>query len=145
MTGAIRAYEPSDLEEVIEVWKAASRLAHPFLDTAFLEREQREIEQTHIPQAETWVYEEGGHVVGFIALLENEVGGLFVSPAHHRRGLGRALMNHARSTRSWLELSVFEENGLGREFYESYGFKPVGRQRHEGSGHIELRMRLESE
>jgi putative acetyltransferase len=39
-------------------------------------------------------------------------------------------------------LDVFERNAVGRPFYESYGFREVGRYRHEGSGEMTITMEL---
>ena len=92
--------------------------------------------------AETTVYDVDGHAVGFIALIGNEVGAIFVDPDHQSMGVGRALMNHARESRPFLELNVFEANAIGRRFYDTYGFEFVDRHIHEASGETELRLRL---
>ena len=137
----IRPYLPTDRDQVMDVWLEASRVGHPFLDEAFLIRERREIAETHLPRANAWVWEEGGRVVGFIATRTEEVGGLFVHPAFHRRGIATALLDHVRSSQPTLQLSVFEANLGGRRFYEAAGFAAVGRRIHEASGQTEIRMR----
>lgn len=139
----IRKYDPDDLAQLLEVWYDASRVAHPFLSTEFVDRERREVAETHLPNAETWVYEEDGSVVGFISLIGDEVGGLFVTSRRHRRGIGRALLDHVRASRDHLEVEVFEANRIGRSFYDAYGFEIVETQRHAETGHKTLRMRLD--
>jgi len=138
----IRTYDPNDQPELLEVWLRASRLAHPFLDDAFLEQEHRDIVNRWLPIAETWVFEEAGHVAGFIALIGHEVGAIFVDPARHGRGIGRRLMDHARRLRGELEVEVFEANAIGRSFYDAYGFEPVGRSVHGPTGQRVLRLKL---
>ena len=138
----IRPYNDADLDEVLDAWYSASLLGHPFLDDAFFERERDNIRKVYLPNAETWVFEQDGVVVGFIALIGNEVGGLFVDADHHGRGIGRALMDHAKSIRDVLGLLVFEDNKLGRAFYEKYGFRRVGEEIHEETGFMQLRLRL---
>ena len=138
----IRPYTDEDLEELLDVWYRASLVAHPFLSEAFLTTERREISGRWLPMAETTVFDVDGHVVGFIALIGNEVGAIFVDPDHQSMGVGRALMNHARESRPFLELNVFEANAIGRRFYDTYGFEFVDRHIHEASGETELRLRL---
>ena len=138
----IRPYEDTDLSDLLEAWYSASRLAHSFLDEAFFERERNNIREIYLPKAETWVFEQEGVVVGFVALIGNEVGGLFVRADYHGRGIGRALMDHARSIRNVLELVVFEDNKVGRAFYEKYGFRQVGEEVHEETGFKQLRLKL---
>jgi putative acetyltransferase len=92
--------------------------------------------------AETTVYEQEGCVVGFVALIGNEVGAIFVNPDAQGRGIGRALMDAARRSRSYLELDVFEANSVGRYFDDVYGFEFVDRHMNEAAGHPELRLRL---
>ena len=119
----IREYEDKDLAELLDAWYSASMVAHAFLSEEFFEQERENIVSIHVPNAETWVYELDGIVIGFIALIENEVGAIFLDPKFHGRGIGRALMDHARNQRSELELDVFKENVIGRNFYKKYGFK----------------------
>lgn len=138
----IREYEEKNLSELLDVWYSASQIAHPFLDEDFFEQERGDIAASHLPNAETWVYERDGVVVGFIALIGNEVGAIFVDPKFHGQGVGRALMDKARSIRDFLELDVFKDNVVGRKFYEKYGFSKVNEHLHEATGFMQLRLRL---
>lgn len=138
----IREYQDRDLNELLEVWYRASRIAHPFLDESFLSQERRNIAAVYMPMAEACVYVREGRVVGFIALMGNEVGALFVDPTVQGKGIGRALMDHARFFHSELELDVFEANHTGRRFYDRYGFEVERVHVHEQTGHSMLRLRL---
>ena len=138
----IRRYEEKDLSQLLEAWYSASQVGHPFLDEDFLEQERRDIAALYLPHAETWVYELDGVVVGFIALIGNNVGGIFVDAKFHRQGIGRALMDQARHMRQTLELNVFQDNLVGRKFYEKYGFSPVNESLDEATGFMQLRLRL---
>lgn len=138
----IRKYEGKDLNALLNAWYSASKVAHPFLDEDFLAQERRAIADVYLPNAETWVFELEGVVVGFISLIGNEVGGIFVDANHHSQGIGRALIDHARSIRGCLELDVFKDNRVGRRFYEKYGFIQVDEYRHEETSFTQLRLKL---
>ena len=138
----IRPYRPADLEDVIKVWAAASAVAHPFLSAEFQEIERHNIGNIHLPNAETWVWESDGSVVGFIALLGNEVGAIFLDPRLHGDGIGRALMDHARDVRQELEVEVFTENAIGRAFYARYGFELIQEKVDDQTGLDVMRLRL---
>ena len=137
----IREYGDADLDQLLDVWFQASEVAHPFLTEEFLAAERENIRNVHIPKANTWVYEDAGRVVGFIALIGNEVGAIFVSPEMQGRGFGRALMDLARDRHDTLELDVFEANSIGRAFYAKYGFIEIGQSVHQESGQRCLRLR----
>jgi putative acetyltransferase len=141
--GVIRPYADHDLDQLVDIWYRASLLAHPFLSDAFLETERPAIANKWLPMSETIVYEVDDAVVGFLSLVGNEVGGLFIAPEHQRNGIGRALMDAARDSRPFLELSVFEANTGARRFYEDYGFVFVRRQPNAETGLPELRLRLD--
>lgn len=141
----IRAYRESDLNELIEVWYRASLIAHPFLDESFLQVERKRIGEVYMPLAETRVYEQENRVVGFISLIGNEVGAIFVLPSHQGQGIGRALMDHARTLQNKLELDVFKANSIGRRFYDRYGFEFVREHRHPDTGYLLHRLRLRPE
>lgn len=93
--------------------------------------------------AETLVDERDGRVAGFLSLIGNEVGAIFVDPTMHGLGIGRGLMDRASSLRPHLELGVFEANEVGRRFYDLYGFRETDRGIHVQTGQAELRLRLD--
>ena len=136
----IRKYHDSDLDAVLRTWENASRLAHPFLPDDYFEQERQRIPRQHLPQANTWVAETGGEVIGFIALLGNEIGALFVQPGYHGSGAGRALVDKASELHETLEVEVFANNSIGRRFYSSYGFAKIGSKRYPATGQLLLRL-----
>ena len=137
----IRPYRDTDIDDVIEIWLAASRLAHPFLSEEFLESEKDTIREVHMAQAESWVWEEDGRVWGFISLLGNEIGGLFVSPDFQRGGIGTALVDFVRPLHETLEVEVFKNNRIGCSFYRRYGFEQIGERFDERAQQTALRLR----
>ena len=137
----IRQYENQDLDDLLTAWAAASEIAHPFLSQEFLASERENIPNLYLPNAETWVYEDDGRVVGFIALIGNEVGAIFVHPNHQRKGIGNRLMDKAKELREELEVEVFVKNPIGRAFYAKYGFTPIEEKVHEQTGFDLLRLR----
>lgn len=150
----IRKYQPEDSDDAVAAWESATRVAHPFFDEAFLASERENVRNLYLPHAETWVWEAEGRVVGFIALLAiegeqrddaratAEVGGLFLEPALHGRGIGSALLRHARELKGDLEVEVFRANSIGRAFYDRCGFEPMSESTHGPTGQRLLRLRL---
>ncbi len=138
----IRAYQPEDCDDVVNVWAQASALAHPFLSEEFLALERHNIPHVYLPNADTWVWVADQKVVGFISLLGNEVGAIFVDPKFHRSGIGRALMARAKALRGALEVEVFERNLQGRAFYSSLGFELMHKKVHDQTGFEVMRLRL---
>jgi len=138
----IREYKDEDLNDVLSSWESASRIAHPFLTKEFLEQERYNIPNVYLPNAETWVVEQEGQVIGFIALLGNEIGAIFVKPEFHGTGAGKALMDKAQELCGDLEVEVFEANSIAQRFYSSYGFEPVTEKIHEQTGNKLLRLKF---
>ncbi|KZL05002.1 putative N-acetyltransferase YjaB [Pseudovibrio axinellae] len=137
----IRKFETRDTESIVDVWLSASKLAHPFLSDSFLKKETDNVRNLYLPNAETWVADVDGSVVGFIALLGNEVGGLFVDPHFHGRKLGKALVDQAVSLHGLIELEVFKHNKIGRKFYARYGFEKISEGYNDMSEQFVLRLR----
>lgn len=139
----ILPYTPSDKEDVLSIWRQASAIAHPFLAETTVAQAEAMIRDQLLDMAETWMARRDGRNVGFVALIGDEVGGLFILPSQQGRGLGRALLDKAASVHSALTLSVFAENPKAQGFYQAYGFVETGRQTSDFFGHEEIRMRFE--
>lgn len=138
----IRQYNTSDLEAVLSSWEAATRLAHPFMTDDFLAQERKNVGEIYMPNTDTWVAELDGNVVGFVALMGNEIGAIFLQPNYHGKGIGKALMDKANELHSSLEVEVFKANAIGRKFYSRYGFEFLDEKHHEPTGQPLLRLRF---
>ena len=136
----IRKYRTEDTDALISVWQKANALAHSFLPDDFVAQVAQDMRNIYLPNAETWVVEDSGAPVGFIALAGDEIGGLFLDPSCHGRGLGKALTDHVVSLHGPLRVEVFEKNAIGRRFYDRYGFVETERYTHEGLGEVTIKM-----
>lgn len=142
MNARIRPYIDSDLDDLLSVWENASKIAHPFLKEDFLMQERKKIPELYLPNADTWVIEIGNQVIGFIALIGNEVGALFLEPKHQGKKMGKLMMDKAQELHGDLEVEVFEKNAMARHFYSKYGFKLIGEKTHEPTGERVLRLKF---
>ena len=138
----IRQYTESDLESVLESWELATRLAHEFMTDDFIAQERRNVAEIYLPAADIWVAEFEEGVKGFIALMGNEVGAIFLQPHCHGKGIGKALMDKAQELHGNLEVEVFENNTIGRNFYSKYGFEQLEEKYHEPTGQQVLRLKF---
>ncbi|NUS69444.1 MAG: GNAT family N-acetyltransferase, partial [Ensifer adhaerens] len=124
----IRAYRPADLEELSAIWFEASITAHAFVGEARLREQRLLIETVYLPKAETWVAIRGGEPAGFVSLLDDFIGGLFVSPRHQGAGIGRLLVSHALQLKGQLRLEVYTANTQANAYYENLGFEDQTRR-----------------
>lgn len=138
----IRQYAISDLDAVLRSWESATRLAHPFMTDEFIDQERTNVAEIYLPNTDTWVAEIDGEVEGFIALMGNEVGAIFLMPEFHSQGVGKALMDKAQEIHGDLEVEVFKENTIGRKFYTRYGFELLEEKSHEPTGQQMLRLKF---
>jgi GNAT superfamily N-acetyltransferase len=79
-----------------------------------------------LKRGETVVARRSGTILGFAALIGNALDQLYVLPGHYRCGIGRMLLDWAK-TRSpnRLGLYTFQRNERARGFYESQGFRVI--------------------
>lgn len=130
----IRDYRETDIEEMVKIWYDASVLAHSFIPASFWALNKSAMRERYLPLAENLVFEEEGKVAGFISLVGEKVCALFVAPEMQRKGIGRALLEHALVLKGNLSLKVYRENENALRFYEKCGFVAFGEEIDEFTG-----------
>lgn len=134
-TVTIRPFDASlDTEKLSHIWLSASIIAHAFIGEERLIEQQGLIESKYLPDAETWIACREGRPVGFISLIDNFIGGLFIDPAEQGRGTGRQLIEFALKQRPELALEVYLANHGAMAFYQALGFTELSRRSHDDEG-----------
>jgi putative acetyltransferase len=138
----MRGYKTSDTDALISIWDKAEPLAHPFLSDEVRDQVRRDTVNIYLPNAETWVLENHGTPVGFIAMIGTEIGGLFLDPSEQGKGLGRQMVDHIVAIKGPLTVEVFKDNKIGLPFYERYGFVVTGEGVFDASGDQTFKMAM---
>lgn len=84
---------------------------------------------------EVTVARKGEKVIGFIAIQADDIQALYVAEAARGQGVGKALLDHAKTGADRLGLWTFQANLDARRFYRREGF--VEDQRSDGAGNDE--------
>lgn len=125
MTIEIRAFEETDLDRVMEIWRAATVVGHPFQSPEELDRDEALIRNEYMPQVDSWVAVDEGscEIVGFISLAGGRIVALFVDPSLQRGGVGGHLVAHLNALHGPLSVEVMSDNAVAVPFYEKHGFR----------------------
>ncbi|SIP95689.1 N-acetyltransferase [Marinobacterium stanieri] len=136
----IRPRTDRDIEAILDIWLQASIKAHDFVPDEFWEAQVDDMRTLYIPASETFVFEQNADVVGFYSLNEDRLAAIFVLPEQQGQGIGKQLLDHAKTQRPSLTLSVYTENETACAFYLSQGFEVVSEQIDEDTGCPEYTM-----
>ena len=119
----IRKFESRDLDAVMQIWLHGNLDAHPFIPASFWTG-HFEMVRDMLPQAELYVHEDKDtqQIDGFIGLTENHIEGIFVAESARSKGIGRALLEYAKSRKPRLDLSVYQKNERALAFYRREKF-----------------------
>jgi GNAT superfamily N-acetyltransferase len=84
---------------------------------------------THVvPETELWLAEADCALAAILVIAGDDLDQLYVSPELTGRGIGSALVEHAKRLRpGGLELWTFESNAGAQRFYARHGFVAVRR------------------
>jgi putative acetyltransferase len=138
----IRKRKTIDDNQILKIWEDASKIAHHFLDEEFLDIEKNAIKNSYLHQTDTWLYIENNNIFGFISMIDNEIGGLFVTPTQQSKGIDTKLINVVKQNHQELIVHVFEKNSIGISFYLKSGFIPILKTYHKKSNQTLIKMKL---
>ena len=138
----IRKFESRDLDAVMQIWLNANLDAHAFIPANFWTGHFGMVRDL-LPQAELYVHENETtqQIDGFIGLTENHIEGIFVAKAARSKGVGKALLDHAKSRKPRLTLSVYQKNERALAFYRREQFIVQSKGIDEDTNEAEIQMR----
>ena len=99
----IRKFEARDLAAVMQIWLHGNLDAHAFIPVSFW-TDHFETVRDMLPQAELYVHENEAtrQIDGFIGLTENHIEGIFVAESARSKGVGKSLLEYAKSCKPLL-------------------------------------------
>ncbi len=131
----IRQATNADHPQLLNIWLRSVRATHHFLQESDIEALIPQLRDIYLPAVELWVAVDTENCpLGFIGLNENHVEMLFIEPDLRGKGIGRALLDHSRSSRSQMSVDVNEQNPDAVGFYLHYGFVQTARSPLDGEG-----------
>lgn len=129
---AIRPYRPEDFPGIERVHDRARRveLRYAGLEDAFLPLRIAAEREDLFAYPGLFVAELGGEIAGFAACTQEELAWLYVDPAHFRKGVGRALAEHALQRFPGIRhVEVLSGNAPAKALYAGLGFVTAATER----------------
>ncbi len=129
---AIRPYRPEDFPGIERVHDSARRveLRYAGLEDAFLPLRIAAEREDLFAYPGLFVAELGGEIAGFAACTQEELAWLYVDPAHFRKGVGRALAEHALQRFPGIRrVEVLSGNAPAKALYARLGFVTAATER----------------
>ena len=119
-----------ELAEVVALWRRSRDHAQPWLEARMshsADDDLRFFRDVVARENEVWLAVAAGRALGLLALREGFIAHLYVDPPAQGRGVGSALIAHARARSPCCGLSLYthQRNQRARRFYERHGFRPA--------------------
>ena len=119
----IRKSAPTDIEKLVELWYESTVKAHDFIPPDYWEKNKSAMANEYLPNAETFVAEEGDEILGFVAMVDDYLAAIFVRTAIQAKGVGSELIDYVKNRRDKIRLNVYKKNMSGINFYKKHNFK----------------------
>lgn len=135
----IRACNPCDLDQIVELWFQGNLDAHDFISRSYWEQHIPMVRE-QLAQAELYVYETDGLLQGFAGLQEDYLAGIFIRKEFRCMGIGKQLLDHVKTVHPVLTLNVYQKNERAAAFYKREGFSTLAEDMDEETGEIDYTM-----
>lgn len=135
----IRGFQKTDIDEIAAVWLSSNLEAHDFIDSQYWTGNLEAVKKL-LPQAELYVYEEKGKILGFAGLRGDYVEGIFVRSEARSCGIGKQLLDYVKDIRTRLSLHVYAKNQRALQFYLRENFHIRCEYADESTGEKEYEM-----
>ena len=133
----IRMFDACNLDQVMELWLNGNIEAHDFIPRNYWESNAPMVRE-QLLQAEIYVYETDGKILGFVGLQGDYLAGIFVDRHARSMGIGGQLIHYVQKIRRTLTLNVYRKNQRAMEFYLREGFSVLSEDIDEATGETDI-------
>ena len=133
----IRMFDACDLNQVMELWLNGNIEAHDFIPRNYWESNAPMVRE-QLLQAEIYVYETDGKILGFVGLQGDYLAGIFVDRHARSMGIGGQLIHYVQKIRRTLTLNVYRKNQRAMEFYLREGFSVLSEDIDAATGETDI-------
>lgn len=130
-------FDACDLDQVMELWLNGNIEAHDFIPRNYWESNAPMVRE-QLLQAEIYVYETDGKILGFVGLQGDYLAGIFVDRHARSMGIGGQLIHYVQKIRRTLTLNVYRKNQSAMEFYLREGFSVLSEDIDEATGETDI-------
>lgn len=135
MNTGIEKVQPSDFQEITDVWEASVRATHHFLQEKDIQYFQPLILNEYLWHVDLFCIRNEQHsILGFLGTAGNKIEMLFIHPEAIGKGIGKKLLNYAIQHLQATEVDVNEQNEQAVGFYLHAGFKVISRSETDSLG-----------
>lgn len=118
-----RQSKPDEQARLFDIWHAAVKATHHFLSDSAFEEIAAMVKEQYLPSRDFLVWVDGDDTaLGFMGATGEEVESLFIDPDHFGKGIGKAFIDHMKTSYQRVRLEVNEQNPKAVGFYEACGF-----------------------
>jgi ribosomal protein S18 acetylase RimI-like enzyme len=125
----VRRYVEPDFDRLVSRWHETNVASYPYVaahQRHTLDDARTFFRQQVVARCAIWIAHGDDELLGLLALEAPWIRQFAVFPEFQRRGIGTALLRHARdASPSELRLFTFQRNVKARAFYEKHGFAAV--------------------
>lgn len=135
----IRELQKADIHRVAQIWLDTNLKTHYFVPAQYWKNNFELVEEMLL-QAEVYVYEDNQQIQGFIGLSDEYIEGIFISAKMQSHGIGKLLLDHLKNKKTKLFLNVYQKNTRAIYFYQKEGFQIQSESLDEATGEKEYVM-----
>ena len=119
----VRTFREMDLIAVMQIWLRTNLKAHDFIPSKY-RTDHYDLVKDMLPQAEIYVHEDDvtKQIDGFIGLNDDYIEGIFVEETAQSKGIGKQLLDFAKSMKFGMSLRVYQKNTRAISFYQRERF-----------------------
>lgn len=109
--------------EMMEIWLQSNVSEQSFIPKKYWSKNYKEVTRV-IGIASVYTYEDNGHILGFIASMEEAMVAICVAEGYRSLGIGKLLLDRLKDEMGILEVSVYTKNKRAMEFFNKNEFTP---------------------